>query len=174
MDPNKYPSAPMKEWGEEKSSMGQAPPPPSYDNANVGYPAVGPAYPPQGQAFGAAPHYGGAPQYGGVPYGQQPYPQQGAITAQPAMYIAPGPLSNPVNDYLCYSIFTMLCCCLPLGIAALIYSIQAREANHIGDQQGAERNSRTARTLNHVALGLGLGSLILVIVYIVVMVSLTS
>uniref|UniRef100_A0A3Q3W9T5 Uncharacterized protein n=1 Tax=Mola mola TaxID=94237 RepID=A0A3Q3W9T5_MOLML len=34
-----------------------------------------------------------------------------------------GPLVNPVNDYMCYSIFTMLCCCLPLGIAALIYSI---------------------------------------------------
>ena len=68
--------------------------------------------------------YGGAPQYGGAPYGQQPYPQQGPITAQPTMYIAPGPLSNPVNDYLCYSIFTMICCCLPLGIAALIYSIQ--------------------------------------------------
>lgn len=51
MDPNKYPSAPMKEWGEEKSSMGQSPPPPSYDNANVGYPPAGPAYPPQGQVI---------------------------------------------------------------------------------------------------------------------------
>lgn len=35
----------------------------------------------------------------------------------------------------------------------------------------AERNSRTARTLNHVALGLGLGGLILFIVYIVVVLS---
>lgn len=82
------------------------------------------------QAYGGAPQYagtpqyGGSPQYGGVPYGQQPYPQQGAVTSQPVMYIAPGPLSNPVNDYLGYSIFTMICCCLPLGIAALIYSIQ--------------------------------------------------
>uniref|UniRef100_A0A8B9KRJ1 Uncharacterized protein n=1 Tax=Astyanax mexicanus TaxID=7994 RepID=A0A8B9KRJ1_ASTMX len=30
---------------------------------------------------------------------------------------------QPLPDYLGYSIFTMLCCCLPLGIAALIYSI---------------------------------------------------
>lgn len=29
-------------------------------------------------------------------------------------------------DYLAYSIFTMLFCCLPLGIAALVFSIQVR------------------------------------------------
>uniref|UniRef100_A0A665TMZ6 Uncharacterized protein n=1 Tax=Echeneis naucrates TaxID=173247 RepID=A0A665TMZ6_ECHNA len=39
------------------------------------------------------------------------------------------PLAEPVNDYLCYSIFTMVCCCLPLGIAALIYSISV-SLNH--------------------------------------------
>ncbi|XP_039181509.1 uncharacterized protein LOC120300062 [Crotalus tigris] len=32
-------------------------------------------------------------------------------------------------DYMAYSIFTMLCCCLPLGIAALIYSIQHLVSN---------------------------------------------
>lgn len=47
MDPNKYQSAPTKEWSGEKSSMGQAPPPPSYDNANLGYPPAGPGYPQQ-------------------------------------------------------------------------------------------------------------------------------
>lgn len=71
--------------------------------------------------------YGAPPQYGGAPYAQQPYPQQ--YPAQPGtvahstVYVTQGPLANPVNDYLGYSIFTMLCCCLPLGIAALIYSI---------------------------------------------------
>lgn len=39
------------------------------------------------------------------------------------------PILQPVQvssapDYLAYSIFTMLCCCLPLGVAALVYSIQ--------------------------------------------------
>lgn len=61
--------------------------------------------------------------YGGAVYGQQYPAQQATITAQPTVYVTQGPLANPVNDYMCYSIFTMLCCCLPLGIAALIYSI---------------------------------------------------
>lgn len=174
MDPNKSASAPPTEWGGEKSSMGQPPPPPYQDNPYTGYPQPGgPAYPPQ--AYGASSY--GQPQYpAGQQYpGGQQYPaQMSGICPQPTMYVAQAPLANPVNDYLCYSIFTMLCCCLPLGIAALIYSISAREANHAGDQMGAERSSRTARTLNHVALGLGLGVLILTIVYMVVMVSLVN
>ncbi|KAF0045117.1 hypothetical protein F2P81_001646 [Scophthalmus maximus] len=117
--------------------------------------------------------YGGPPPYGGEGCGYQPYPmnqqypaQPATVTVQPTVYLTQGPLAEPVKDYLCYSIFTMLCCCLPLGIAALIYSISAREANHVGDQMAAERSSRTSRTLNHVALGLGLGALILYIVII--------
>ncbi|KAL0171402.1 hypothetical protein M9458_031713, partial [Cirrhinus mrigala] len=29
----------------------------------------------------------------------------------------------PVTEYTWYSIFTMLCCCFPLGTAALVYSL---------------------------------------------------
>ncbi|KAM9309666.1 uncharacterized protein KZ484_025656 isoform 1-T1 [Pholidichthys leucotaenia] len=70
-------------------------------------------------------------QYGGAQYGQQTYPmaqpylgQPGVVHVQPIMYVTQTHLSDPVDDYLWYSIFTMLCC-LPLGIAALIYSILA-------------------------------------------------
>ncbi|KAM7382551.1 hypothetical protein PAMP_002277 [Pampus punctatissimus] len=152
MDPSAHPG-----WTDEKAS------PPPYE----GYPQHGQGYPPQ------APGYGSMPQYGGAGYGQQQYPgQPGVVNVQPTVYVSRGPLANPVNDYLGYSIFTMLCCCLPLGIAALIYSISAREANHAGDQIAAERSSRTARTLNHVALGIGIGVIILTIIYFAVMMSL--
>ncbi|XP_035528067.1 proline-rich transmembrane protein 1 [Morone saxatilis] len=176
MDPSSG-SAPPQEWSGEKSSMGQMPPPPYHDNP--GYPQPGPGYPQAGPAYPPQQGYGIPPQYGGAGYGQQPYPanqeypgKPATVTVQPTVYMTQGPLVNPVNDYMCYSIFTMLCCCLPLGIAALIYSISAREANHVGDRMGAERSSRTARTLNHVALGLGIGGVILCIVYVVVMASL--
>ncbi|XP_034729061.1 proline-rich transmembrane protein 1-like [Etheostoma cragini] len=170
MDPSKS-SAPPAGWSgsDEKTSMGHAPPPPYQDQPYPGYPQPGMAYPQQQQG------YAPPPQYGGAGYGQQPYPgqqfpgQQATVTVQPTVFVTHGPLLNPVNDYLCYSIFTMLCCCFPLGIAALIYSISARESNHIGDQLGAERSSRMARTLNHVGLGLGIGVLILSIVYVVVL-----
>lgn len=172
MDPSKSASAPPQEYPDEKSLMGQVPPPAYYDNPQLGYPQPGPGYPPQSQGFGPP------PAYGGPGYGQQPYPtaqqypgQPATVTVQPTVYVTRGPLTEPVNDYLCYSIFTMLCCCLPLGIAALIYSISAREANHAGDRMVAERSSRMARTLNHVALGLGIGVSVLFIIYIVVVVA---
>uniref|UniRef100_A0A3B5B129 Uncharacterized protein n=1 Tax=Stegastes partitus TaxID=144197 RepID=A0A3B5B129_9TELE len=70
------------------------------------------------------------PQYGGPAYGHQPYPmaqqypaQPDTVTVQPMVFVSAGPLANPVNDYLCYSIFTLLCCFWPLGVAALVYSI---------------------------------------------------
>uniref|UniRef100_A0A672ZX53 Uncharacterized protein n=1 Tax=Sphaeramia orbicularis TaxID=375764 RepID=A0A672ZX53_9TELE len=51
-----------------------------------------------------------------------------------------------------------------------IFKRIAREANHVGDRMAAERSSRTARTLNHVALGIGIGVMVLSIVYILVLV----
>ncbi|XP_061631777.1 proline-rich transmembrane protein 1-like [Phyllopteryx taeniolatus] len=170
------PSAPPKQWPDEKSSMAQAPPPPYRDNLYPGYPQPGPGcFPPHPQESIYPPAYGGA-AYGQQQYtADQQYPlQAGTVTIQPTVLVTRAPLETPVNDYMCYSIFTMLCCCLPLGIAALIYSINAREANHSGDQLMAERSSRTARTLNHVALGLGIGGAVLLIIYVVVVVSLVS
>ncbi|AWO96988.1 putative proline-rich transmembrane protein 1-like [Scophthalmus maximus] len=174
MDPYKSACAPALDYSGEKSSMGQMPPPAYLDNPYPGHPQPGPGHPQPGPGY--SPHhqgYGGPPPYGGEGCGYQPYPmnqqypaQPATVTVQPTVYLTQGPLAEPVKDYLCYSIFTMLCCCLPLGIAALIYSISAREANHVGDQMAAERSSRTSRTLNHVALGLGLGALILYIVII--------
>ncbi|TRY81735.1 hypothetical protein DNTS_003822 [Danionella cerebrum] len=51
-------------------------------------------------------------------YPNQAVPQA-VVTVQPAVRVTTAPLP----DYLCYSIFTMICCCLPLGLAALIFSI---------------------------------------------------
>ncbi|CAN9514074.1 unnamed protein product [Ophioblennius macclurei] len=155
-------------YPEEKSalgqpSVGQAPAPPPYQD-QPGQPQPGMGYP---QGYGFQSYPGG--------YAQQPYPAHaGPITIQPAVYVTQGPLTNPVNDYLCYSIFTMVCCCMPLGIAALIYSISAREANFHGNQAEAERSSRMARTLNHVALGIGVGVVVLTIIYVAVVVSVAS
>ncbi|XP_038567951.1 synapse differentiation-inducing gene protein 1-like [Micropterus salmoides] len=184
MDPSKPASSPQTGWAtDEKSSMGQAAPPPYQDNPQPGFPQPGPGYPPQQQGYGGAPQFEGA-GYGPQGYGPQGYGQQGygqaypgqpaTVTVQPTVYVTQGPLANPVNDYLCYSIFTMMCCCLPFGIVALVYSISAREANHSGDQMAAERSSRMARTFNHVALGLGIGVIILTIIYVVVVASVSS
>ncbi|XP_036395333.1 proline rich transmembrane protein 1B-like [Megalops cyprinoides] len=172
MDPNKTPSAPPPGWNpEDKSNMAYPPPPPYQDYPQ--YPNTGGCSPGQPAAAGypPAPQFGGAPGGPYPPAGQQyppgPYPQgpQPMVTVQPTLYVTQGPLAHPLPDYLGYSIFTMLCCCLPLGIAALVYSISTRDANNRGHQQMAEHNSRLARNLNHAGLGIGITILILWIVF---------
>ncbi|XP_003225119.2 uncharacterized protein LOC100563944 [Anolis carolinensis] len=76
------------------------------------------------------------------------------------------PISEP--DYMAYSIFTILCCCLPLGIAALVYSVKTQEANRVGNSISAQKNSRMARNLAHSALGIGLTFLIVYIILFVI------
>uniref|UniRef100_A0A1A7XLY8 Uncharacterized protein n=1 Tax=Iconisemion striatum TaxID=60296 RepID=A0A1A7XLY8_9TELE len=116
------PNAPVMGWNDEKTAMVQ-PPPPYQDFSQAGAPQPGQAYPQQPQGYGVSQPYDGG--YNMQPYavGQQYPGQPGMVTVQPTVYVTRGPLEQPVNDYMGYSIFTLLCCCLPLGIAALIYSI---------------------------------------------------
>ncbi|KAK9394542.1 proline-rich transmembrane protein 1-like [Crotalus adamanteus] len=112
---------------------------------------------------------------------------QGAAAPMPPSYGLPGPAYHPPilqpqqtvlitpvypsvePDYLAYSIFTMLFCCLPLGIAALVFSIQTRDANHSGNIMAAKRNSKLARNFSHAALGFGIVILIINIAFLVIL-----
>ncbi|KAF4113555.1 proline rich transmembrane protein 1B-like [Onychostoma macrolepis] len=70
--------------------------------------------------------------------------------------------------YLAWSIFNTFCCCLPLGIAAIIYSCRADNANSLGDAGKAQESSRIAKNLNIASLVFGLIGLIMVIVMLVI------
>nr|XP_055067142.1 uncharacterized protein LOC129448641 [Misgurnus anguillicaudatus] len=147
----------------EKAKLLQPNEPPPYQDPSQ-YPNTG--YPPPG----SYPNTSGYQQYGAPvgPYGQGPYPGHPAIAVQPTVYVTATPLFNPLPDYLGYSIFTLLCCCLPLGIAALIFSISTRNANMSGHRQEAENSSRMALTLNNVALGIGLTLIVVYIICVIV------
>ncbi|KAK2903531.1 hypothetical protein Q8A67_008244 [Cirrhinus molitorella] len=132
----------------ENTGMPTAPPPPAYQQNPAGYPPSFPSQPvPQG------------------PYTQGPHPGQTVVTVQPAVYVMAAPHASPEPDYMCYSIFTMLCCCFPLGLVALIYSCSTRAANFSGQQELAQRKSKTALTLNHAGLGIGLVVFVFEIIY---------
>ncbi|CAM4731338.1 unnamed protein product [Leuciscus chuanchicus] len=66
------------------------------------------------------------------PYpGMSIYPQgpvHTGVTVQPTVYMTSTPALVNLPDYFGYSIFTLLCCCFPLGIAAVIYSISSNLA----------------------------------------------
>ncbi|MEQ2285404.1 hypothetical protein AMECASPLE_031394, partial [Ameca splendens] len=97
---------------------------------------------------------------------QQPYTvgqerpvEPGIFTVQPAVQNQQE--GHNVNNYLCYSIFTMLVCCLPLGIAALFSSILVRDS--IDSREEAKRHSRRALILNNVAVAFGIVTYVTVI-----------
>ncbi|XP_062996710.1 transmembrane protein 91-like [Elgaria multicarinata webbii] len=121
--------------------------------------------PPPNVDYGAAPPM--PPQY--QCYYGQPGPgyNQGPDLQTPqAVFIVPAQ-STSEPEHLGYSIFTMLCCFLPLGIAALVYSVKTKESNRNGNSIAAQKNSRLALVMGHISLGLGL---IVWILYITIMV----
>ncbi|KAA0702534.1 Synapse differentiation-inducing gene protein 1 [Triplophysa tibetana] len=133
----------------EKSRLIQHTGPPPYQEPSQ-YPNGG--YPPPG-------NYPSTSGYMDHQYGAAVslcYPGHPAVTVQPAVYVASVQLVSAPPDFLGYSIFTMLFCCLPLGIAALVYSCTAREAVMSGDREIAVNSSRMAYILNNIALGVGL------------------
>lgn len=112
------------------------------------------ASPPPPMGYGAPPS---------MPNQYQPYAgPPGVIPVQPQQTII---IANvqPVNvpDYLGYSIFTLLCCCLPLGIVALVFSIKTQNDNQRGDITSARKNSRLALIFDHTALGVGISCIVL-------------
>ncbi|KAG8543362.1 hypothetical protein GDO81_024845 [Engystomops pustulosus] len=86
--------------------------------------------------------------------------------------VQPGPVSYqpPHKDYLIWSIINLVCCCLPIGLAAIIFSIKTRDATHQNDTFTAAKHSRTAYALNVAAtvIGVILSILFLVLYFVVI------
>ncbi|DAA19793.1 uncharacterized protein LOC113875708 [Bos indicus x Bos taurus] len=71
---------------------------------------------------------------------QQVHPMQKVYPMQPVILV---PLNPPEKDYLFLSITSFFFFIL-LAIPALLFSFKTREANILGDQRKAQRNSRLA------------------------------
>ena len=77
----------------------------------------------------------------------------GAATAQP----------RPPN-YLVQAILVTLCCCLPFGIAAIVFSAQVNSKYDAGDYAGALESSKKAKMWCWIAFGVGIPAAILGII----------
>ena len=83
----------------------------------------------------------------------------------PPSYGSPGPgpgvSGTQVPNYLVQSILVTLCCCLPLGVVAIIFSAQVNTKLAAGDIAGAMEASRKAKMFCWIAVGLGIVSMII-------------
>src|SRR5215211_5694187 len=68
-----------------------------------------------------------------------------------------------VPNYLVLAIISLFCC-LPLGIAAVVFAARVNGQVQAGDIQGALDSSRKAKLLSYIGLGLGLAWIIIWIV----------
>ncbi|XP_041426008.1 transmembrane protein 91-like [Xenopus laevis] len=97
------------------------------------------------------------------------------INTQPRSMMTP---QSTYKDYMAFSIASLICCCFPIAIAALIFSCKTREDLNQGDVTSAAVDSRMAFNLNMAALGVGIAIhvswIIYVIYFLVVINSITS
>ncbi len=100
------------------------------------------------------------PQYQQPPYQQQPYqqPQYQPPYQQPQyrqpQYQPPYGEQRPDN-YLVWSILSLVLCCWPAGIVAVIFSSQVNSKWERGDYEGARRAANNAKTWTIVSAVLG-------------------
>lgn len=76
----------------------------------------------------------------------------------PAMAMAMEPLQPPrqqIPNYLAQSILVTICCCMPFGIPAIVYSSQVNGKVQAGDTAGAIEASNKAKMWAWISFGLG-------------------
>ncbi|XP_061435989.1 proline-rich transmembrane protein 1-like [Lethenteron reissneri] len=137
------------------------PPPPAYQTQQQQQPLPPPfgyPYPRGGHCGGAAPGY--VTEIG---------PGE-AYRAQHVIVLEHGPgfgqRRQGPQDYLSWSLITLLCLFWPLGIPALFYSFRVRDALATGDLERASKYSATCRNLNIAGMVLGIMSLALIIIVV--------
>jgi hypothetical protein len=81
-------------------------------------------------------------------------PSGGALPGQPGS-IAAAP-TEAIPNHLVMAILVTLFCCLPFGIVAIVYAAQVNGKVALGDIQGAQKASRSAKIWSWWALGVGI------------------
>lgn len=79
------------------------------------------------------------------------------------------PGANVPGWLLPASIVATLFCCLPTGIASIVYSVQARTKSQAGDYAGASQAARNARIWLLVSVVVGVVAIIAYVVLVVLL-----
>src|SRR4051812_49991486 len=95
--------------------------------------------------------FSSAPAAGAV----SPMPVVGASAPLVQASVLP-PAGQAPQNYLVFAILTTVCCCLPLGIPAIVFASQVNSKLAAGDLAGAMDSSRKAKMWCWIALGCGI------------------
>jgi len=85
----------------------------------------------------------------------------------------PAGATTTVPNYLVLAIISALCC-MPLGVAAIVFAAQVNSKVAAGDMAGAMDSSKKAKMFSIIALALGLLAVLVYIVWIVLIVGLSA
>ena len=67
-----------------------------------------------------------------------------------------GGATPKIENYLTQSILVTLCCCIPFGIVAIVYSAQVNSKLQAGDFAGAQKASDNAKMWGWIGFGVGI------------------
>jgi len=77
---------------------------------------------------------------------QQPEGSQGQQVDQ---------INSNIENHLAKAIFSTICCCLPFGIAAIVFAGQVNRKIQQGDYEGAKESADKADLWANVSIGIG-------------------
>jgi ribosomal protein L40E len=83
----------------------------------------------------------------------------GAPAITPSAVIPPGGVP-PVSNYLVPAILVTVLCCLPTGIAAIVFAAQVNTKLAAGDVAGAQESSRKAKMWCWISAAAGIAVMI--------------
>jgi len=98
------------------------------------------------------------------------YAAQQRVPPYPPPYaqMYPPPIHQHVPNYLPGAILVTLFCCLPFGIVAIVYSVQANSAAKSGNYAQAMENAKKAAFWTWLSFGIGLAATLAYLFLVVV------
>ncbi|XP_071851942.1 proline-rich transmembrane protein 1-like [Apostichopus japonicus] len=85
-----------------------------------------------------------------------PNPQHGKSGVTPTTVTIPRDSQVEPNNYMALAIFVTICCFLPTGIAAIVFSSRVKDLFNRGDVDGAQDAAAKAKKLSLISLVIGL------------------
>lgn len=76
--------------------------------------------------------------------------------------------SKPPKNWLVESILVTLLCCLPFGIAGIVYASKVESRFYAGDIEGAEASAREAAKWTKIGFFSGLAVIVLYFIFVAV------